>query len=167
MAPQNANSILAASRRAEQRSEAYLAEGQRLSNTGSFGWKPSTGEIIWSEETFRIFQYDRTTIPTVELVLQRVHPEDMVLVKQTIERASQEGKDFDFEHRLLMPDGSVKHIHVVARAERDESGELEFIGAVMDVSDRKLAEEALRRSESYLAEAQRLTYTGSWAWQVA
>ncbi len=150
-----------------QRSEAYLAEAQRLSHTGSFGWTVSTGEINWSEETFRIFQYGRTTIPTVELVLQRVHPEDAGLVKQTIERASQDGRDFDHEHRLLMPDGSVKHVHIVAHAERDESGELEFVGAVMDVTAAKQAEEALRRSESNLVEAQRLTHTGSWAWQVA
>src|SRR6266851_1600371 len=92
-----------------QQSEAYLAEAQRLSHTGSFGWKPSTGEIIWSEETFRIFQYDRAVKPGVEQVLQRVHPEDAALVRQTIGRAAQDGKDFDFEHRLLMPDGSVKH----------------------------------------------------------
>ena len=167
VALQNANTILAARRRAERRSEAYLAEGQRLSHAGSFGWKPSTGEIIWSEETFRIFQYDRSTRPTVELVLQRVHPEDAALGKQIIERASRDGQDFDLEHRLLMPDGSVKHVHIVAHAERDESGELEFVGAVMDTTESKRAEEALRRSESYLAEAQRLTHTGSWAWQVA
>src|SRR5437870_8382062 len=167
MAPQNANSILAASRRAEQRSEAYLAEAQRLSHTGSFGWKPSTGEIIWSEETFRIFQYDRTTIPTVELVLQRVHPEDMVLVKQTIERASQEGKDFDFQHRLLMPDGSVKYVHVVARAFSDESGGVEFVGAVMDTTESKRVEKQLRRSEESLLEAQKLSHTGSWRHDVA
>jgi len=103
VALQNATSILAARRRAERRSEVYLAEAQRLSHTGSFGWKPSTGEIIWSEETFRIFQYDRSTKPTVELVLQRVHPEDVALKKQIIERASREGKDFDFEHRCRMP----------------------------------------------------------------
>src|ERR1700751_5551271 len=77
------------------RSEAYLAEAQRLSRTGSFGWRPSTGEIIWSEESFRIFQCDRTTTPTVELILQRIHPEDVALVRQTIERASQDGKDID------------------------------------------------------------------------
>ncbi|PYU24696.1 MAG: histidine kinase [Acidobacteria bacterium] len=156
VALQNATSILTARRRAERRSEVYLAEAQRLSHTGSFGWKPSTGEIIWSEETFRIFQYDRSTKPTVELVLQRVHPEDVALNKQIIERASQEGKDFDFEHRLLMPDASVKHIHVVARAERDDSGELEFVGAVMDVSDRKRAEEELRRSEALAEQRLRL-----------
>ena len=90
VALQNASSILIARRRAERRSDAYLAEAQRLSHTGSFGWKPSAGEIVWSEETFRIFQYDRTTTPTVELILQRVHPEDAALVKETIERASQD-----------------------------------------------------------------------------
>ena len=146
-----------------QRSEAYLAEAQRLSHTGSFGWRVSTGEIIWSEETFRIFQYDRTTTPTVELILQRVHPEDAALVKQTIERASQDGKDFDHEYRLLMPDGSVKYVHVVAHALSDESGSIEFVGAVMDVTAAKQAEKTLRESEAYLAEAQRLSHTGSWA----
>jgi len=150
-----------------EQSEAYLAEAQRLSHTGSFGWRVSTGDIIWSEESFRIFQYDRTTKPTVELILQRVHPEDATLVQQTIERAAQDGKDFDFEHRLLMPDGSVKYVHVVAHALNDASGSVEFVGAVMDVSERKRAEEALRRSEGYLGEAQRLTRIGSWAWNVA
>jgi PAS domain S-box-containing protein len=149
-----------------QQSEAYLAEAQRLSHTGSFGWNPSTGELIWSEETFRIFQYDRSTKPSAELVLQRVHPEDIALVQRTIERASRDRKDFDFEHRLLMPDGFIKYVHVVAHAEKDEPGELEFVGAVMDVTERKQAEEAVRRSESYLAEAQGLTHTGSWAWRV-
>jgi NO-binding membrane sensor protein with MHYT domain/signal transduction histidine kinase len=131
-----------------QHSEAYLSEAQRLSHTGSFGWRISSGEITWSEETFRIFQFDRTKKPTVELILQRVHPEDAALVKQTIERASQDGKDFDFEHRLLMPDGSIKHLHIVAYAERDKSGEFtEFIGVIMDITERKRAEEALRASE--------------------
>jgi len=167
VARQNASSILSARRRAERRSEAYLAEAQRLSHTGSFGWKPSTGEIIWSEETFRIFQYDRSTKPTMELVIQRVHPEDATLASRIVERASEDGKNFDLEYRLLMPDGAVKHVHIVAHAERDASGELEFAGAVMDTTESKRAEEALRRSESYLSEAQRLTQTGSWAWRVA
>jgi PAS domain S-box-containing protein len=150
-----------------QRSQAYLAEAQRLSNTGSFGWKVSTGEILWSDETFRIFQYGRTTNPTAELVLQRVHPEDAIFVKRTIDSALQDGKDFNFEHRLVIPEGCVKHVHVMAHAHRDESGRIEFVGAVQDITERKLAEEALRRSENYLAEAQRLTHTGSWVWQVA
>ena len=143
-----------------QRSEAYLAEAQRLSRTGSFGWKPSIGQIVWSEETFRIFQYDRSTKPTVELVLQRLHPEDAAPRQQTIERASQEGKDFDLEHRLLMPDGAVKHIHVVAHAERDESGDLELVGAVMDVTERKCAEEALHEAQANLARVSRVTTMG-------
>src|SRR6266446_5191465 len=163
VALQNASSILIARQRAEQRQEAYLAEAQRLSQTGSFGWRVATGDIVWSEETYRIFQYDRTTTPTVESMLQRVHPEDAALVRQILDRASQDGKDFDFEYRLLMPDGSVKHVHVVAHALRDESGTIEFVGAVMDATESKRAEEALRRSESYLAEAQTLTHTGSWA----
>src|SRR5207302_1998202 len=125
-------------------SQAYLAEAQRLSRTGSFGWKVSTGDIIWSEETFRIFQYERTAKPTLELILQRVHPEDVAGVQQTIERAARDGKNFEHEYRLVMPDGSVKHVHVVARAERNGSGGVEFVGAVMDITERKRAEEELR-----------------------
>jgi PAS domain S-box-containing protein len=150
-----------------RRREAYLAEAQRLSHTGSFGWKLPTGELHWSEETFRIYEYDPTTKLTAELARERVHPEDAAMVKQVTERASQEGKDFDFEHRLLMPDGSVKHVHVVARAMSDESRGIEFVGAVTDTTATKRAEEALRRSENYLAEAQRIAHMGSWAWRVA
>jgi C4-dicarboxylate-specific signal transduction histidine kinase len=157
---QNATSILVARRRAERRSEAYLAEAQRLSHTGSFGWRPATGGIMWSEETFRIFQYDRTTGPTVELILQRVHPDDAVLVKETIERAARDGKDFQHEYRLAMPDGSIKYVHVVAHAERDESGEIEFVGAVMDVTGRKQSEEALRQAQADLAHVSRVTTMG-------
>jgi PAS domain S-box-containing protein len=153
-------------KRAEEalrRSEAYLAEGQRVSHTGSFGWNVQTGEIRWSEETFRIFQCDPSMKPTVELVLQRTHPEDVASVKQEIERASQDRKDLAFEHRLLMPDGSVKYVRVNGRARTDKIVELEFVGAVTDITGAKRAEEALRRSEAYLAESQRLTKTGSWA----
>jgi NO-binding membrane sensor protein with MHYT domain/signal transduction histidine kinase len=141
-------------------SEAYLSEAQRLSHTGSFGWRVSTGEILWSEETFRIFQYDRTTKPTVELILQRTHPEDAALVKQTIERALQDGKDFDYEYRLVMPDGSIKYVHVVAHALSDESGSIDFVGAVMDVTERKRAEEALHQAQADLAHVNRVTTMG-------
>src|SRR2546422_3278501 len=139
-----------------ERSEAYLAEAQRLSHTGSFGWRPSTGELLWSDETFQIFQYDRTTTPTVEVILQRVHPDDAPLVRETIERASQDGRDFEHEYRLVMPDGAVKHVDVVAHALSDQSASLEFVGAVMDVSDRKSAEEQLRRSEALAEQRRRL-----------
>jgi NO-binding membrane sensor protein with MHYT domain/signal transduction histidine kinase len=143
-----------------QQSEAYLSEAQRLSHTGSFGWRVSTGEIIWSEESFRIFQYDRTTKPSVELILQRVHPEDAALVKQTIESAAQDGKDFEHEYRLVMPDSSVKYVHVVAHALADKSRSLEFVGAVMDVTGRKRAEEALHQAQADLAHVNRVTTMG-------
>ncbi|HET6145855.1 MAG TPA: MHYT domain-containing protein [Candidatus Acidoferrales bacterium] len=143
-----------------QRSEAYLAEAQRLSHTGSFGWRPSTDEIFWSEETFRIFQYDPATIPTWELVLQRVHPEEAALVKHTIERASHDGKDFEHEYRLVTPEGLIKHVNVVAHALNDDSDGTEFVGAVMDVSDRKHAEEELRQAQADLAHVNRATTMG-------
>jgi PAS domain S-box-containing protein len=147
-------------------SEMYLTEAQRLSRTGSFGWNVGSGEIFWSDETFRIFQYDRTKKPILEFIVQRTHPEDRAAVQTTIERASVDGGDFDHEYRLLMPDGSVKYLHAVARAARDASGSIEFFGAVTDVTVAKETERKLRRSEAYLAEAQRLSHTGSWAWDV-
>ena len=111
-------STAASSRRlaedAAERNQAYLAEAERLSHTGSFGWTVTSGQIFWSEETFRIFEYDLTVQPTLELILQRVHPEDQALVQQQIDRASDDASHFDLEHRLLMPDGSVKHLHAVA-----------------------------------------------------
>jgi len=158
-------------KRAEEalrRSEAYLAEAQKLSHTGSFGWHVSSGKILWSDETFRIFEFEPPTQPTMDRVFERIHPEDRQLVRQVIDSAAQERKDFDLEHRLLMPDGSVKYIRVVSSfSARDESGSVEFVGAVTDITESRRAGEALRRSESYLAEAQRLTHTGSWVWRVA
>jgi PAS domain-containing protein len=107
---------------------AFLAEAQKLSTTGSFGWNALSGELIWSEETFRIFDYDPATTPSVVGVMQRVHPDDFTLVEEVIERATTEKQEFDFEHRLLMPDGSVKYLHVVAHPMIDEPGTLQFLG---------------------------------------
>jgi PAS domain S-box-containing protein len=151
---QNAASILVARHQAEQRAEAYAAEAQRLSHTGSFGWRPSTGELLWSEETFRIFQYELTTTPTVELLLSRVHPEDTSLVQRAIERVSRDRKDFEFEHRLLMPDGSVKVVHVVAHASSDDADTLEFVGAVMDVTAQHQVNAALERALDEITQSQ-------------
>jgi PAS domain S-box-containing protein len=142
----------------------YLTEAQRLSGTGSFAWKVATGEVLWSDQTYRIFGCDRATKPTVEFILQRVHPEDRAAVQATVDRASADRTDYDHEFRLLMPDGLVKYIHTVARATRDESGSVEFLGAATDVTVAREAERKLRRSEAYLAEAQRLSRTSSWAW---
>jgi signal transduction histidine kinase len=150
-----------------RRSEAYLAEAQRISHTGSFGWSISTGQLFWSEETFRIFQYDPTVTPTVELILQRTHPEDAAFVTRSIEHASRERKNFDIDHRLLMPNGSVKHIHVVAHAISDASGDIEFVGTVMDVTDRKRAADSLRRAQTELAHANRVTAMGELTASVA
>jgi PAS domain S-box-containing protein len=147
-----------------QRREAYLADAQRLSHTGSFGWKPGSGEIVWSDETYRIFEYDPAVKPTIDLLVQRVHPDDRAEFQKVIESASAGATQFEHTHRLLLPDGSVKHVHSLARASQDASGNHEFVGAATDVTSIKRAEEELRKSEAYLAEAQRLSQTGSWAW---
>ncbi len=133
-----------------RRSETYLAEAQRLSLTGSLGWNLSSEELFWSKETHCILGYDEGTKPTLERVFQRVHPEDLVLVQQTLDRASRDGSGADLEHRLLFPDGSVKHVHVIAHAVENESGTMEFVGAVSDVTAAKRAEEKLRQSEREL-----------------
>jgi PAS domain S-box-containing protein len=147
-------------------SDMYLNEAQRLSQTGSFGWKPANGEIYWSDEVFRIFEFDRMTEPRLEFIVQRTHPDDRAAVQRTIDLASIDGKDFDHEYRLLMPDASVKYVHAVAHATRDASGSIEFVGAVTDVTVAKETERKLRRSEAYLAETQCLSHTSSWAWDV-
>jgi PAS domain S-box-containing protein len=122
-----------------RRSQAYLTEAQRLGQTGSFSRDVSSGQVLWSEETFRIYQCDPTTRPSVELILQRVHPED----RPFVEKAINDVEERDFEHRLLMPDGSIKHLNVV-RALHDESGRREIVGTVMDITDRKKAEQKFK-----------------------
>ena len=126
-------------------SEAYLAEAQRLSHTGSFGWTPSTGELHWSDETFQILEYHPTIKPTIERVLQRIHPDDLAMMRQLFDETSRGEKDFDVTHRLLMPDGSVKFVHVLSHFLKDAAGNVEIVGALMDVSEntrlyRELAE---------------------------
>jgi len=134
------------------RSEAYLAEAQRVSRTGSFGWSVSSGQIVWSDETFRIFEYDLANKPTVEVILHRTHPEDKAFAQDTLDRAAQDRKALDFEHRLLMPDGSVKYVRVVGHPSTNgESGNFEFVGAVTDITESKRAE-ALRDGESRILE---------------
>jgi PAS domain S-box-containing protein len=133
-----------------KRSEAYLAEAQRLSHTGSFGWNPDTGEIVWSDETYRIFEYDCGTKPTLDMLVQRLHPQDRAFFQQVIDRASQTATDFEHEYRLLLADGRVKHVHAIAHVLEDGSGNREFIGAVTDITERKTAEEKILCNEREL-----------------
>jgi PAS domain S-box-containing protein len=126
--------------------EAYLSEAQRLSHTGSFWLRVASEEIVWSEETFRIFEYDQRVKPTLALVFQRVHPEDKAIFQGVIERASQDKQDFEIAHRLLMPSGAIKHLQAVGHAVRNESGDVEFVGSVMDVTELKRAQRELEEA---------------------
>jgi PAS domain S-box-containing protein len=142
-----------------RRSEAYLAEAQHLTRTGSFAWHVSTGEIVWSDETYQIYGYDNATKPSLESFIDRTHPDDKDLLRQVLEQISSEGISFDVEHRLVMPDGAVKYLHAVAHSMADSSG-LEFIGAVTDITTAKQAEESLRRAHADLAHFNRVTTMG-------
>ncbi|WP_229176390.1 PAS domain-containing sensor histidine kinase [Bradyrhizobium ivorense] len=150
-----------------QQSEMYLSEAQRLSHTGSFGWHVASGEIIWSEETFRIFEFDK--VPSIKhgTVLQRVHPDDRTRVQRTIDRASRDLRDFEHSYRLLMPDGAIKYVHARAHAVTGISGDTEFVGAVTDVTARKRAEAELHEAQTNLAHVTRVTALGELAASIA
>ncbi len=125
----------------------------------------STKRIFWSDEAARIYGYPPGTEPTPDLILQRSHPDDVGLLAHVLGSAADGGHKFDWEHRLLMPDGSIKHLRDLAHTVRDEAGNEEIVGAIMDITERKVAEEAIRRSVAYLAEAQKLSHTGSFGWK--
>jgi PAS domain S-box-containing protein len=128
-----------------RRREAYLAEAQKLSHTGSIGWKPGSGEIVWSDETYRIFEYDASVKPTLDLVVLRVHPEDRADFKDVVNRSLAGASDFEHGYRLQLPDGRIKHVHAIAHVLQDASGNREFVGAVTDITERKANEEKIRR----------------------
>src|SRR5882724_1047725 len=151
-------------RRAEdalKRGEAFLAEGQRLSRTGSFSWRVVTGEITWSEELYRIFEFERDVPVTLEMISSRVHPEDIPLLNDMIDRARGNGSDFEYEHRLQMSNHSVKYVHMVGHGRRDREGRLVYIGAAQDVTERRLSEETLGKVRSELAHVARVTSLGA------
>jgi PAS domain S-box-containing protein len=154
-----------------RRSEMYLSEAQRLSLTGSFGWDPASGTIYWSDETYRIFEYEPTKEPTVQMVLDRTHPDDRMRLRQIFDRASIERGEFTAEHRLLMTDGSVKYVRVVAHPSTDEdSKNFDFVGAVMDITERHRAEEErerLSQLEAVLAYMNRVSMMGELAASLA
>src|SRR5246500_2274283 len=151
----------------------YLAEAQRLSHAGTFGWKVHSGELVWSDETYEILGFARQTNPTLDLVFDRVHPDDLDRVRLLSDRAAQDGMDLDLKHRILLPDGVIRYVHAVAHAGRDSSGNLEYMGVVTDITERKLAEEErealsrdLQESKAWLEEAQRVAHLGYWVWDL-
>jgi PAS domain S-box-containing protein len=152
-----------------RRSEAHSVEAQRLSQTGSFGWRMVDGKTIWSKETYRILGYRQTVKPSVEMVLARVHPDDLPIVQLHLDRMKQGERNFDFEHRLLMPDGQVKELHV--RAHRvtfgTGAGAEEVVGAVMDITEAKRAQQALQAAQAELAHATRVTTLGEMTASIA
>jgi len=146
-----------------RRSEAFLAEAQSLSSTGSFFWHVATDEITWSEQLYRIYELEIGVPVTLELVRSRVHPEDVSLIEKLkmVEQARNGGHDFEWQYRLLMPDHSIKYMHAVAHATRDHDGQLEYIAAVQDVTARRLAEEARDKAQSELAHVARVMSLGT------
>ena len=144
-----------------RRNEAFLAEAQSLSRIGSFTWCVPTEEITWSEQVYRIFEFDRTEPLTLARIASRVHPDDMHLMHDMLDAAHSGDFEFEFEHRLQMPDRSLKYVHLVARETRDQHGRLEYIGAVQDVTERQRSEEALSKARSDLAHVARVTSLGA------
>jgi hypothetical protein len=150
-------------KRAEEqlrRSQAFIAEAQRLARLGGFSWRVESGQITWSDQLYRIFEFEPGSLVTLERIGSRVHPEDMSLLEDMIDRAQRAARDLEYGHRLLMPDQSVKYLHFVAHGTQDHDGRLEYIGAVQDVTERRLAEEALTQARSDLAHVTRVTSLG-------
>lgn len=145
-----------------RRSEAFLAEGQRLSQIGTFVWRVATDEVTWSDELYRIFEIEIGVPVTLELLRTRIHPEDVSLLEKMkmVEQARGGGNDFEWQYRLLLPDHSIKYLHAVAHATRDEEGQLEYIAAIQDVTSHRLSEEALAKARSELAHVSRVTSLG-------
>ena len=144
-----------------RRSEAFLAESQNLSQIGSFCWRVATDEITWSEQLYRIYELDIGVPVTLDLIRARVHPEDLTLYEKMVDQARNGANDFEWQYRLLMPDHSIKYLHAVAHATRDQDGQLEYIAAIQDVTVRRVAEEALERARSELAHAAKVMSLGT------
>ncbi|MEJ0017249.1 MAG: PAS domain-containing protein [Acetobacteraceae bacterium] len=158
------NNDITERRRAEaalRRSQAaYLAEAQKLSLTGSFGWNADNGQVFWSEQSFAILGVDSAVEPSIGLLLERVHPDEIESVRRAFDRASQDGSEFDIEFRLLLANGSIKHVHAVAHVMADETDRAQFVGALMDITPAKLAEMRLQEAQAQVAHVARVTSLG-------
>lgn len=156
-----------ATENALRRSEAYLSEAQRLSHTGSFSWNVDTGDILWSDETYRIFALDPSVLPTLSIIIDRVHPDDRDDVRRLLRRAEEKRQNWHLEHRLLLPDGTVKFVNVVAHGSDLTSGQFEFVGAIMDETAAKRAELDLSQARANLAHVNRVTTLGEMSASIA
>ena len=150
-----------------RRSEAFLAEAQRLTHLGSYSWRVASDEIKWSEQLYRIYEFENGVPITPELIRTRVHPEDISLIKKMVAQARNGQHDFEWQYRLLMPDHSIKYLHAVAHATWDQDGQLEYIAAVQDVTARRLAEEARDKAQSELAHVARVITLGTMTASIA
>ena len=152
-----------------RRSETFLAEGQRISHTGSWGWNIATGKLVWSEEHCLIFGFDPNTAePTFQLFSERLHPEDRSLVQQTLDEAIRKRSGFSLEFRIFLPDGSMKHLHGVGRPILSTIGNIDnYVGTTMDITERKRGEDALRTAQADLTRLARLTTMGDLAASIA
>lgn len=144
-----------------KQSEAFLAKAQQLSSTGALSWRVATDEITWSEEIYNIYELDPSVPASFALIDTRLHPEDLPAYHEAFSRHRLSGKDFEHEHRLLMPGGRIKYLHLVAHATYDAEGQLEYIAAVQDVTQRRLSDEALGRIRSELAHVSRIATLGT------
>jgi PAS domain S-box-containing protein len=140
-----------------RRSEALLAEVEHISLTGAFSWRVDTTDVTFSEEAYRIFEFEKDAPMTLEQIAGRVHPEDIPLLSEKIQVARGGGGDQDYEIRLRMPDGSVKYLHTISHAIRDMAGRIEIIGAAQDITRRRVSEEALAKARSELAHVASVT----------
>ena len=150
-----------------RRSETFLAEAQRLTHIGSYSWRVATDEIKWSEQLYRIYEFDIGVPVTLDLIRTRVHPEDVSLIEKMVEQARHGLDDFEWQYRLLMPDHSIKYLHAVAHVTRARDGQWEYIAAVQDVTTRRLAEEARDKARSELARVARVITLGTMTASIA
>jgi len=143
-----------------QRSEAYLAEAQKLSLTGTIAWDIANDNHFWSDETYQIMGFDRSVKPSMDLIMQRVHPDDRAHLQHEVDRATQGAQNHDYESRLLMPDGQIKYLHVRAHRVNYALGQEEIVGALMDITESRKSQAALDAAQTALAHASRVATLG-------
>jgi PAS domain S-box-containing protein len=170
---ERANEELKTARSELQRRWRYLSEAQRLSHSGTFEWNVGTGEVLWSDEVYSLLGYTREATPSLERALERIHPDDVGRIRDLADHATRDALDLETEHRLLLPDGAIRHVHTVAHAGRNDAGHLEYVGVMTDITERKRADEerqamsrSLQESNAKLEEAQRVAHLGYFEWNL-